>query len=116
EGDAIKIAKKIGYPVMIKAAAGGGGRGMRMAHNEPSLQSAFHSARHEAEKAFGNDQVYLEKLIVNPHHVEFQIVADSHGHIIHLGERDWSIQLRKQKLIKECPSPVTPPGLRKKIR
>jgi acetyl-CoA carboxylase biotin carboxylase subunit len=87
ESDAIKIAKKIGYPVMIKAAAGGGGRGMRMAHNEPSLQSAFHSARHEAEKAFGNDQVYLEKLIVNPHHVEFQIVADSHGHIIHLGER-----------------------------
>src|SRR6195256_6160092 len=74
EKDALKVAKTIGYPLMIKAVAGGGGRGMRMAHNEPSLQSAFHSARHEAEKAFGNDQVYLEKLIINPHHVEFQIV------------------------------------------
>ena len=105
EEDAMKIAKKIGYPVMIKAAGGGGGRGMRAAHNEPSLKSAFHSARHEAQKAFGNDQVYLEKLIVNPHHVEFQIMADSHGHIIHLGERDCSIQRRNQKVIEECPSP-----------
>ena len=86
-----------------------------MAHNEPSLQSAFHSARHEAEKAFGNDQVYLEKLIVNPHHVEFQIVADSHGHIIHLGDRDCSIQRRNQKVIEECPSPLMTPGLRKKM-
>src|SRR5213596_905651 len=115
EADAIKIAKKIGYPVMIKAAAGGGGRGMRTAHNEPSLKSAFHSARHEAEKAFGNDQVYIEKLIVNPHHVEFQIVADSHGHIIHLGDRDCSIQRRNQKMIEECPSPLMTPGLRKKM-
>src|SRR5246127_1803016 len=90
EEEAMKIAKKIGYPVMIKAAAGGGGRGMRTAHNEPSLKSAFHSARHEAQKAFGDDQIYLEKLIPNPHHIEFQIVADSHGRIIHLGERDCS--------------------------
>src|SRR5216110_583661 len=115
EGDAIKIARKIGYPVMIKATAGGGGRGMRMAHNEPSLQSAFHSARHEAEKAFGNDQVYIEKLIVNPHHVEFQIVADSHGHTVHLGERDCSIQRRNQKVIEECPSPLVTASLRKKM-
>src|SRR5437899_9697944 len=115
ESDAIKIAKKIGYPVMIKAAAGGGGRGMRMAHNEPSLKSAFHSARHEAEKAFGNEQVYIEKLIVNPHHVEFQIVADSHGHIVHLGERDCSIQRRNQKVIEEFPSPLMTQGLRKKM-
>src|SRR5258705_6983781 len=115
ESDAINIAKKIGYPVMIKAAAGGGGRGMRMAHNEPSLQSGFHSARHEAEKAFGNDQVYLEKLIVNPHHVEFQIVADSHGHIVHLVERDCSIQRRNQKVIEECPSPLMTASLRKKM-
>jgi acetyl-CoA carboxylase, biotin carboxylase subunit len=115
ENDAIKIAKKIGYPVMIKAAAGGGGRGMRTAHNEPSLKSAFHSARHEAEKAFGNEQVYIEKLIVTPHHVEFQIVADSHGHIVHLGERDCSIQRRNQKVIEECPSPLMTPGLRKKM-
>ncbi len=110
ENEAIKIAKKIGYPVMIKAAAGGGGRGMRTAHNEPSLQAAFHNARHEAEKAFGNEQVYIEKLIVNPHHIEFQIVADSHGHIVHLGERDCSIQRRNQKVIEECPSPLMTPG------
>jgi acetyl-CoA carboxylase, biotin carboxylase subunit len=115
ESDAIKIAKKIGYPVMIKASAGGGGRGLRTAHNEPSLQSAFHSARHEAEKAFGNEQVYIEKLIVNPHHIEFQIVADSHGHIVHLGERDCSIQRRNQKVIEECPSPLMTAGLRKKM-
>lgn len=100
---------------MIKATAGGGGRGMRVAHNEPSLQSAFHSARHEAEKAFGNDQVYLEKLIVNPHHVEFQIIADSHGHFVHLGERDCSIQRRNQKVIEECPSPLMTASLRKKM-
>ena len=115
ESDAIKIAKKIGYPIMIKAVAGGGGRGMRMAHNEPSLKSAFHGARHEAEKAFGNEQIYLEKLILNPHHVEFQIVADSHGHVVHLGERDCSIQRRNQKVIEECPSPLMTTGLRKKM-
>jgi acetyl-CoA carboxylase biotin carboxylase subunit len=101
--------------VMIKATAGGGGRGLRMAHNEPSLKSAFHSARHEAEKAFGNEQVYIEKLIVNPHHIEFQIVADRHGHMVHLGERDCSIQRRNQKVIEECPSPLMTPGLRKKM-
>jgi acetyl-CoA carboxylase biotin carboxylase subunit len=115
EDDAMKIAKKLGYPVMIKAAAGGGGRGMRAAHNEPSLKSAFHSAGHEAQKAFGNDQVYLEKLILNPRHIEFQIMADSHGHIVHLGERDCSIQRRNQKVIEECPSPVMTPSLRKKM-
>jgi acetyl-CoA carboxylase biotin carboxylase subunit len=115
EEEAMKIAKKIGYPVMIKAAAGGGGRGMRTAHNEPSLQSAFHSARHEAQKAFGDDQIYLEKLIPNPRHIEFQIVADSHGRVIHLGERDCSIQRRNQKVIEECPSPMMTPSLRKKM-
>src|SRR5216110_3739199 len=115
EADAIKIAKKIGYPVMIKAVAGGGGRGMRSAHNEPSLKSAFHSARHEAEKAFGNEQVYIEKLIINPHHIEFQIVADKHGRTVHLGERDCSIQRRNKKVIEECPSPLISPGLRKKM-
>src|SRR5436853_3950531 len=115
EDEAIRIAKKIGYPVMIKATAGGGGRGMRTAHNEPSLKSAFHSARHEAQKAFGNEQVYLEKLIVNPHHIEFQIVADSHGRVVHLGDRDCSIQRRNQKVIEECPSPLMTPSLRKKM-
>jgi acetyl-CoA carboxylase biotin carboxylase subunit len=113
--DAAKLAKKIGYPVMIKAVAGGGGRGMRAAHNESSLITGFHSARMEAEKAFGNPNVYIEKLIVNPHHIEFQIVADSHGRVIHLGERDCSIQRRNQKAIEECPSPIMTSGLRKKM-
>ena len=115
ENDAVKVAKKIGYPVMIKAVAGGGGRGMRAAHNEPSLITGFHNARLEAEKAFGNGDVYIEKLIVNPHHIEFQIVADSHGRIVHLGERDCSIQRRNQKVIEECPSPLMNAGLRKKM-
>ncbi len=115
ERDAVKVAKKIGYPVMIKAVAGGGGRGMRTAHNEPSLITGLHSARLEAEKAFGNGALYIEKLIVNPHHIEFQIVADSHGRIVHLGERDCSIQRRNQKIIEECPSPLMRPGLRKKM-
>src|SRR6202165_5488995 len=115
EKEAIKVAKKIGYPVMIKAVAGGGGRGMRMAHNEPKLLSGFHNARLEAEKAFGNGAVYIEKLIINPHHIEFQIVADSHGHVVHLGERDCSIQRRNQKVIEECPSPLMTSGLRKKM-
>ena len=113
--DAVKIAKKIGYPVMIKAVAGGGGRGMRAAHNETSLIAGFHSARLEAEKAFGNPSVYIEKLILNPHHIEFQIVADSHGRVVHLGERDCSIQRRNQKVIEECPSPIMTSGLRKKM-
>src|SRR5438067_97025 len=115
EDEAMRIAKKLGYPVMIKAAAGGGGRGLRSAHNEPSLKSAFHIARHEAQKAFGNDQIYLEKLIVNPRHIEFQIMADGHGRIVHLGERDCSIQRRNQKVIEECPSPIVTPSLRKKM-
>src|SRR6185295_13114535 len=115
EQDAIKIAKKVGYPLMIKAVAGGGGRGMRMAHNEPSLVTGFHSARHEAEKAFGNPNVYIEKLIVNPHHIEFQIMADEHGKVVHLGERDCSLQRRNQKVVEECPSPIISPALRKKM-
>ena len=113
--EAVKIAKKIGYPVMIKAVAGGGGRGMRVAHNEPSLMTGFHSARHEAEKAFGNGAVYMEKFIVAPHHIEFQIVGDSHGRIVHLGERDCSLQRRNQKVIEECPSPLMTASLRKKM-
>jgi acetyl-CoA carboxylase biotin carboxylase subunit len=115
EQEAAKVARKIGFPVMIKAVAGGGGRGMRAAHNEASFLSLFHAARTEAEKAFGNGDVYIEKLIVNPHHVEFQIIADSHGKTVHLGERDCSIQRRNQKVIEECPSPLLTPGLRKKM-
>ena len=115
EAEAIKVAKRIGYPVMIKAVAGGGGRGMRAAHNEVSLVQGFHGARMEAEKAFGNGEVYIEKLIVNPHHIEFQIVADNDGHTVHLGERDCSIQRRNQKVIEECPSPLVTPALRKRM-
>src|SRR5712671_1825979 len=113
--EAARIAKTIGYPVMIKAVAGGGGRGMRAAHNESSLIKGYHAARMEAEKAFGNPDVYIEKLIVNPHHIEFQIIADRHGHTIHLGDRDCSIQRRNQKVIEECPSPLMTPSLRKKM-
>ncbi|MDL5055075.1 acetyl-CoA carboxylase biotin carboxylase subunit [Oscillatoria laete-virens NRMC-F 0139] len=106
EQEALKIAKKIGYPVMIKAVAGGGGRGMRPAHNDVSLVKGFHTARNEAEKAFGNPAVYIEKLIENPHHIEIQIIADRKGKVLHLGERDCSMQRRNQKIIEECPSPM----------
>ena len=105
EQDAVNVARKIGYPVMIKAVAGGGGRGMRVAHNDVAMVKAYHTARTEAEKAFGNSGVYIEKFIENPHHIEFQILGDNKGNIIHLGERDCSIQRRNQKLIEETPSP-----------
>jgi len=115
EEEALKIARQVRFPVMIKAVAGGGGRGMRAAHNEASLLPMFYAAKTEAEKAFGNGDVYIEKMIVNPHHIEFQIIADSHGKTVHLGERDCSIQRRNQKVIEECPSPLLSPGLRKKM-
>ncbi|HEU6447144.1 MAG TPA: acetyl-CoA carboxylase biotin carboxylase subunit [Verrucomicrobiae bacterium] len=113
EKEARDIAKRIGYPVMIKAVAGGGGRGMRVAHNDPSLIKGYHTARTEAEKAFGNSGVYIEKFIENPHHIEIQILGDYKGHIIHLGERDCSIQRRNQKLIEEAPSPLLEHKFRK---
>ncbi|HON07889.1 MAG TPA: acetyl-CoA carboxylase biotin carboxylase subunit, partial [Verrucomicrobiota bacterium] len=106
EQDALAVAKKIGYPVLIKAIAGGGGRGMRVAHNDISLVRGFHTAKSEAEKAFGDAGVYIEKFIENPHHIEFQILGDNKGNIIHLGERDCSIQRRNQKIIEETPSPL----------
>lgn len=115
EKEALSIAKKIGYPVMIKAVAGGGGKGMRPAHNDASLVQGFHGARMEAEKAFGNAGVYIEKLIENPHHIEFQIMADRHGDIVHIGERDCSLQRRNQKIVEECPSPLMTESLRKKM-
>ena len=115
EKEALRVAKKVGYPIMIKAVAGGGGRGMRVAHNDASFLPSFCAARMEAEKAFGNGDVYIEKLITNPHHIEFQIMGDSHGHVVHLGERDCSIQRRNQKVIEECPSPLMSDSLRKKM-
>ncbi len=113
--EALKIAKKIGYPVIIKASAGGGGRGMRTAHNDISLVNAFLTAKSEAEAAFQNSDVYLEKLIVEPRHIEIQLLADSHGNIVHLGERDCSIQRRHQKLLEESPSPFVDSDLRKRL-
>ena len=119
EAEALAVAKRIGYPVMIKAIAGGGGRGMRAAHNDVSLIKGYHTARTEAEKAFGNSGVYIEKFIENPRHIEFQIMGDTKGNIIHLGERDCSIQRRNQKLIEETPSPMLDrkenKGLRQKM-
>jgi acetyl-CoA carboxylase biotin carboxylase subunit len=106
EQDALAVSKRIGYPVIIKAVAGGGGRGMRVAHNDVSLVKGYHTARTEADKAFGDSGVYIEKYIENPHHIEFQILGDNKGRIIHLGERDCSIQRRNQKVVEETPSPL----------
>ncbi len=113
--EAKREAERIGYPVLIKATAGGGGKGMRKVFQEKELEKAFHTARAEAEAAFGNKDVYLEKLILNPHHIEFQILADQQGNIIHLGERDCSIQKNNQKLLEESPSWVLNDGLRQRM-
>ena len=104
--NAYKEAKKIGYPVLIKAASGGGGRGMKVALNEEQLESAFTAAKTEAKAAFGDDRVYIEKYLQNPRHIEVQIVADQFGNTVHLGERECSIQRRHQKVIEEAPSPA----------
>jgi acetyl-CoA carboxylase biotin carboxylase subunit len=115
EAEAVKVARKVGDPVIIKAVAGGGGRGMRIAHNDISFAKEYHVARGEAEKAFGNGAVYIERYIEKPRHIEFQILGDSHGKIVHLGERDCSVQRRHQKLIEESPSPFLTSDLRKKM-
>jgi len=115
ESEAIKVARKIGYPIIVKAVAGGGGRGMRIAHNDVSFAKEYHIARAEADKAFNNASVYIEKYIQNPRHIEFQILADGYGNVVHLGERDCSVQRRHQKLIEESPSPFLTPDLRKKM-
>lgn len=115
EREALAIAREIGYPVMIKATAGGGGRGMRLVRAEEELVKLFFAAQGEAEAAFGNAGVYLEKFIERPRHIEFQILADSHGNVIHLGERDCSIQRRHQKLLEEAPSSALTPELREKM-
>lgn len=113
--EAEAIAQKIGYPIMIKATAGGGGRGMRFVQDETELTKLFFAAQGEAEAAFGNPGVYLEKFVSRPRHIEFQILADSYGNVIHLGERDCSIQRRHQKLLEEAPSPSLTPELRQKM-
>jgi acetyl-CoA carboxylase biotin carboxylase subunit len=113
--EALPWARKAGYPVILKASAGGGGRGMRVARDERELASAFDTARAEAEKAFGNAEVYMEKYLESPRHIEFQVFGDSHGNLRHLGERECSIQRRHQKLIEEAPSPALDEGLRKRM-
>ncbi len=113
--DARVLAKCIGYPVILKAVAGGGGRGMRIVWNESEIEMAFNTARNEALSAFGDGSMYLEKYIVEPRHIEFQILGDAYGNVVHLGERDCSLQRRHQKVIEEAPSPCISPALRKKM-
>jgi len=115
EQEALRAAHEIGFPVMIKAAAGGGGRGMRLAHNDVALVKSLLAAQAEAEAAFKDSSVYLEKYVEKARHIEFQIVADQHGNVVHLGERDCSLQRRHQKLVEECPSPVMTPELRARM-
>ena len=115
EKEALAVAKKIGYPVIIKAVAGGGGKGMRTAHNAVAFAKEYASARAEAEKAFGNGDVYLERFLDAPRHIEIQILGDKFGNIIHLGERDCSVQRRHQKIIEEAPSPFISDDVRKRM-
>jgi len=112
---ALRVAEEIGYPVMIKASAGGGGRGMRVAHSRDELANAISTAQAEAQAAFGNGEIYLEKYVEEPRHIEFQVMGDMHGNLVHLGERDCSIQRRNQKVIEEAPSIVLTPELRDKM-
>jgi len=113
--EAIKVAKRIGYPIIIKAAAGGGGKGMRICHNDIRLVSSIMTAQQEAEANFGNPSVYIEKYVEKPRHIEIQLLADKYGHVVHLGERDCSIQRRHQKLLEESPSPAVDSKLRRRL-
>jgi acetyl-CoA carboxylase, biotin carboxylase subunit len=113
--EARESAARLGYPVMLKAAAGGGGKGMRLVTSEGELASALESAQSEALRAFGDGEVYLEKAITNPRHIEMQVLADEHGNTIYLGERECSVQRRHQKVLEECPSPAATPGLRSQM-
>ena len=110
-----QVAARIGYPVMLKAAAGGGGKGMRLVHAPEDLKSALEGARSEAERSFGDGEVYIEKAIVNPRHIEMQILADEHGNTVYLGERECSIQRRHQKVVEEAPSPIVDPDMRRRM-
>ena len=113
--EAKKIAEKCGYPVLVKASAGGGGRGIRRVDSPKDLEAQMTAAQQEAKNFFGDDTVYIEKFLINPHHVEIQIIADTHGNYIYLGERDCSMQRRNQKVLEECPSPIVDCELRKKM-
>ena len=115
EAEAAAVAAEIGYPVLVKATAGGGGRGMRIVRSASELGAMLSQARQEADAAFGNPDCYLEKLVEGPHHVEIQVIADTHGHLVHLGERECSVQRRHQKLLEESPSPILTPDLRERM-
>jgi acetyl-CoA carboxylase biotin carboxylase subunit len=110
-----QVAARIGYPLMLKAAAGGGGKGMRLVHAPEELKSALQEARSEAERSFGDSEVYIEKAIVNPRHIEMQVLADEHGSTVYLGERECSLQRRHQKVLEEAPSPIVDPDMRRKM-
>ena len=115
EKRAVKIADEIGYPVMIKASAGGGGKGMRIAYSKAEVAEGFIRARSEAKSSFGDDRVFIEKFIVDPRHIEIQVLGDKHGNVIHLGERECTIQRRNQKVVEEAPSPLLDVATRKKM-
>jgi len=110
-----RVAEQIGYPVMLKAAAGGGGKGMRLVHKPEDLRSAFENARSESQRAFGDNEVYIEKAIVNPRHVEMQVFGDEHGNVVYLGERECSVQRRHQKVLEESPSPIVDEDMRRRM-
>ncbi len=110
-----QVAARIGYPVMLKAAAGGGGKGMRLVNTPEELKSALEGARSEAERSFGDSEVYVEKAIINPRHVEMQVLADEHGNTVYLGERECSLQRRHQKVLEESPSPIVDAGMRRRM-
>jgi acetyl-CoA carboxylase biotin carboxylase subunit len=113
--EAARVAEKVGYPVMLKAAAGGGGKGMRLVHTPEQLKSALESAQSEAQRSFGDSEVYIEKAIVNPRHIEMQVLADEHGNTVYLGERECSIQRRHQKVLEESPSPIVDSDMRRRL-
>jgi acetyl-CoA carboxylase, biotin carboxylase subunit len=113
--EAARVAEKIGYPIMLKAAAGGGGKGMRLVHASHQLRSALDSAQSEALRSFGDNEVYIEKAILNPRHIEMQVLADEHGNTVYLGERECSIQRRHQKVLEESPSPIVDPEMRRRM-
>src|SRR5207245_3693198 len=110
-----ELAAKFGYPIMLKAAAGGGGKGMRQVAAESELRSSFEAVQSEAAAAFGDSEIYVEKVVEKPRHIEIQIFGDTHGNYVHLGERECSIQRRHQKVIEECPSPINDPDLRQRM-
>jgi acetyl-CoA carboxylase biotin carboxylase subunit len=113
--EAEQVAARIGYPVMLKAAAGGGGKGMRLVHTPEQLKSALEAARSEAERSFGDSEVYIEKAIINPRHIEMQVLADEHGNVVYLGERECSLQRRHQKVLEEAPSPIVDADMRRRM-